>query len=265
MQWETGIRLWRWGNAVSCFGVIQFILLCLWATAAYPGGTIVEHNTVGYSFSENFLSDLGRSVAWCGESNGTAELLFTTGMVVLGLSIIPFFLFLPLHAPDRSTVLWAAAVSGIGSALALIWIGLTPYDLYFESHHTALFFWIVCLLATVILHSWALFSSEECPSGYAFLSLAVAGMIGLYLLRGMEFVLTAATGSASDALASFATMQKYVVLGAVGWYLIFGIRMVLTTDFRPTRRDATSDYMAEQFAAWLKRGNWRARRPPESP
>ena len=60
MQWETGIRLWRWGNAVSCFGV-------------------------------------------------------------------------------------------------------TPYDLYFAAHHTALFFWIVSLLATVILHSWALFSSEECP------------------------------------------------------------------------------------------------------
>jgi hypothetical protein len=138
MQWETGIRLWRWGNAVSCFGVVQFLCLCLLATAAYPGGTIAEHNTAGYSFSENFLSDLGRSVAWCGESNTTAQLLF-------------------------------------------------------------------------------------------------------------------------------ATMQKYVVLGAVGWYLIFGIRMVLTTDLRPTRRDATVDYTAEQLAAWLKRGNWRVRRPAEGP
>ena len=265
MQWETGIRLWRWGNAVSCFGVVQFLCLCLLATAAYPGGTLVQRNTAGYSFSENFLSDLGRSVAWCGESNATAEFLFTTAMVVLGVSIIPFFLFLPLHAPDRSTILWVAAVSGIGSALALIWIGLTPYDLYFEAHHTALFFWIVFLLATVILHAWALFASEECSSAFALLSLALAMMIGFYLLRGMEFVLTAALGSASDALGKFATMQKYVVLGAVGWYLIFGIRMVSTTDVRPTRRDATMDYTAEQLAAWLKRGNWRVRRPPEGP
>ncbi len=263
MQQETGIRLWRWGNAVSCFGVIQFLLLCLWAAAAYPGGTLVEHNSVGYSFSENFLSDLGRSVAWRGESNTTAQLLFTTAMVVLGVSIIPFFLFLPLHAPDKSQILWIAAVFGVGSALALIWIGLTPYDLYFEAHHTALFFWIVSLLATVILHAWALFSSEECPWEFAFLSLALAGVIGVYLLRGMEFVLTAALGSASDALGKFATMQKYVVLGAVGWYLVFGIRMVLTTDLRPTGRDATVDYTAEQFAAWLKRGNWRVRRPPD--
>jgi hypothetical protein len=34
---------------------------------------------------------------------------------------------------------------------------------------------------------------------------------------------------------------------------------------RPTKRDATVDYTAEQFAAWLNRGNWRVRRPPESP
>ena len=265
MQWETGIRLWRWGNAVSCLGVIQFLLLCWWATAAYPGGTLVEHNTVGYSFSENFLSDLGRTVSWSGDSNTTAELLFTTGMVVLGLSIIPFFLFLPLHAPDRSTILWVAAVSGIGSALALIWIGLTPYDLYFEAHHTALFFWVVFLLAAVILHAWALFSSEQSSSAFAFLSLALAMMIGFYLLRGMEFLFTVALGSASDALANFATMQKYVVLSAVAWYLVFGIRMVSTTDVRPSKRDATVDYTAEQFAAWLERGNWRVRRPAEGP
>ena len=263
MQLETGIRLWRWGNAVSCFGVIQFLCLCLWATAAYPGGTLVEHNTVGYSFSENFLSDLGRSVAWSGESNATAEGLFTTAMVVLGLSIIPFFLFLPLHAPDKSQILWIAAVFGVGSALSLIRIGLTPYDLYFEAHHTALFFWIVCLLAAVVLHAWALFTSEECSTAFAFLSLALALVVGLYLIRGMEFALTARFGSASDALGKFATMQKYVVASAVGWYLIFGIRMVSTTDLRPAKRDATSDYMAEQFAAWLERGNWRVRRPPD--
>jgi hypothetical membrane protein len=265
MQWETGIRLWRWGNAVSCFGVIQFVGLCLLATAAYPGGTLVERHTAGYSFAENFLSDLGRSVAWCGKSNTTAEFLFTVAMVVLGLSIIPFFLFLPLHAPDKSAILWVAAVSGIGSALALIWIGLTPYDLHFQAHHTALFFWVVFLLAAVILHAWALFTSEECSSAFAVLSLALAVVIGLYLLRGMEFLFTVAWGSASDALANFATMQKYVVLSAVAWYLVFGIRMVLTTDVRLDKRDATADYMAERFAAWLERGNWRVRRPPEGP
>jgi hypothetical protein len=99
---------------------------------------------------------------------------------------------------------------------------------------------------------------------FAFLSLALALVIGFYLIRGMEFLFTSAFGSASDALANFATMQKYVVLSAVAWYLVFGIRMILTTDVRLDKRDATADYMAERFAAWLSRGNWRVRRPAEA-
>jgi hypothetical membrane protein len=179
MHLETGIRLWRWGNAVSCFGVVQFLCLCTLAALLYPGGTLLERSTTGYSFSENFLSDLGRTDSWSNKPNARAATLFNGAVVVLGVSIVPFFLCLPLHAPDRSHLLWVAAAFGLGSAVALVGIGLTPYDVYFGAHHTALFFWVTLLSVTVMLHFWALFTSDECSSWFALLSLALLIVIAL--------------------------------------------------------------------------------------
>jgi hypothetical membrane protein len=233
MTLETGMRLWRWANALTCLGVVQFLCLCTLAMLWYPGGTLLQENTVGYSFSENFLSDLGRTVSWSGQPNGTAATLFNTAVVVLAVSLIPFFLFLPAHAPDRSTVLWVAAVFGVGSALALMAIGLTPYDTHFVAHHRALCFWVIFLLATVILHFWALYTSEECASFLAVFSLGFAFLIGSYMLRGLDLFLASLFRSASVAVPGSVKMQKWVVLGAVCWYLVFGLRMVCSKQLRP--------------------------------
>jgi hypothetical membrane protein len=260
MNLETGIRLWRWGNAVSCFGVVQFLCLCALAAVWYPGGTLLERDTVGYSFSENFLSDLGRTQSWSGQPNATACVLFNTAAVVLGVSIIPFFLFLPLHAPDQSRILWIAAGSGVASALALTGIGLTPYDVRFEAHHTALFFWVVFLLVTVLLHAGAFLMSEGASPLFGVLSLGLVGVIVLYLLGGIEFLLSSSLGSREQAFVGFVSTQKYVMLAAVAWYLVFSVRMVCTTEFPSADRDSTVDLTAEAYSKWLEEGRWRARR-----
>lgn len=173
---------------------------------------------------------------------------------MLGLSIIPFFLFLPMHAPDKSQVLWVAAVLGVGSALALTGIGLTPYDIYFRAHHTALFFWVVSLVATVILHCWALFTSEECSTVLALPSLGLAAVIVLYLFQGLEFFLASMLRSPSSDFAGFVTTQKYVVLAAVAWYLVFGARMVCTTEFSSSEPDLALEWTAEERLRRLHQG-----------
>jgi len=258
MDLETGIRLWRWGNGVSCVGVAQFLCLTVLAMTQYPGGTLMEENTVGYSLGENFLSDLGRTVSWSGEPNTTAALLFNTAVVVLGLSIIPFFFFLPLHAPDKSQVLWVAGLFGVGSSLALVGIGLTPYDVRFDAHHTALFFWVVFLLAAVVLHVWALLTSEESSALFGVLSFGLVAVIVWYLLQGMEFFLASrfrlAPPGDSTAFVEFVTTQKYVVLAAVGWYLIFGVRMVCTTRLQSVGRNVPLDWEAEEHLRQIQRG-----------
>jgi hypothetical membrane protein len=218
----------------------------------YPGGTPLENSTVGYSLFENYLSDLGRTVSWSGERNAAAATLFNTAVVLLGLAIIPFFAFLPTHAPDKSPILWVAALFGIGSSLALIGIGFTPYDIHLQAHQTALFFWVICLFAAAILHFWAMATSKECSDLFALLSLGLAGVIGAYICQGMDLFAARFFGSVSTSVAKAITMQKWVVLAAMLWYLVFGVRMVCTTELTLTETDDEISRTAERYVKRLQ-------------
>jgi hypothetical membrane protein len=218
----------------------------------------VEEKTVGYSLSHNYLSDLGRTVSWSGDPNTTASWLFNTAVVVLGLSIIPYFLFLPTHAPDQAEILRVAAAFGVGSSLALIGIGLTPYDVHLQDHQAALFLWIVSLLITVILHFWATLTSRECSSIFALLSLGMAAVIAQYMFREMDLLMASLAGSASAAFGRSIVMQKYVVLSALAWYLVFGLRMVCTTELRPPKRPVALTPTAERLLKQLQQSSAKA-------
>ena len=49
---------------VGLFGPIQFIVLSTVAMFYYGGGTAWNHDALGYTFWQNFLSDLGRTVSY---------------------------------------------------------------------------------------------------------------------------------------------------------------------------------------------------------
>ena len=43
-----------------------FVVLNIIAMLSYPGGTFLDDATTGYSFTRNFLSDLGRTLSYDG-------------------------------------------------------------------------------------------------------------------------------------------------------------------------------------------------------
>ena len=43
--------------------IFIFVLFNFFAMIFYPGGTLNDPNTTGYTFTENFFSDLGNSIA----------------------------------------------------------------------------------------------------------------------------------------------------------------------------------------------------------
>ena len=57
----------------------------------YPGGTIIEPETKGYSFFYNFLSNLGESTAKNGEDNIVSAYLFNSSMLILAISYFLFY------------------------------------------------------------------------------------------------------------------------------------------------------------------------------
>ena len=53
----------------SRLAALVALILGAGAMARYPGGTPLDHTTERYSFSRNFLSDLGMTVAYDGRAN----------------------------------------------------------------------------------------------------------------------------------------------------------------------------------------------------
>ncbi len=253
MTWDTFLRIWRWGSAISLLGVLQFGICVACAAGKYAGGTPVSAQAVGYTFSANFLSDLGRTVAWSGASNREAALLFNTSLLLLAATQIPFFLSLPLHAPDKPVMLWIAAGLGMISCAGLAGVGLTPYDTHLRGHVTALLWWILPLLVALVLHFFALLESEEGHPLFPLASLALAVLLANYALRTLAYGLPPQSRDDHGALLQSIALQKYVVFCCVGWYLLLSVRALLTVRSQLPKDGVTDDRAALDYADRLLR------------
>ncbi|MHB8953833.1 MAG: hypothetical protein ACYC4U_12760 [Pirellulaceae bacterium] len=207
MSWDTFIRLWRWGNTISLLGVLQFLGGLGLAMRWYAGGSLLDPQATGYSFLGNYLSDLGRNVAWSGASNQASAVVFNGSLVVLAVAQVPYFLFLPLHASDRTLPLWGAAALGVVSCFGLAGIGLTPYDSHLRAHLAALLWWIVPLFFALIIHALALFSSDECSPLFSLISLALALLVGLYAVHTAAYGLPPQLQGDAELLSKSIALQ----------------------------------------------------------
>jgi hypothetical protein len=254
MSWETFRRLWRWGNGLALLGVLQFAGCLILAVQLYPGGSPLDEHTVGYSFGGNFLSDLGRHVAWSGVPNTWASLLFNGSLLLLAATLVPFFLFLPLHASDRAGTLWIATGFGLLSCWGLAGLGCTPYDAHLGAHMRALMWWSIPLLVSLLIHFWALLGSEECSPLYALVSLAVALLVAAYLVRTLIFGLPPHSQDDADSLLTSIVLQKYVLLACVGWYFVFSARGLFVLQDPGTVRESRVDDAAQEYLRRLRQG-----------
>ena len=91
-----------WTVHLIRFVSIYFLLSVFIASILYPGGNIFEPDQLGYSFSKNYLSDLGGYMSRSGEINFLSSFIFNTSMLFYAASGIGF-LFVPnLFRDDRN-------------------------------------------------------------------------------------------------------------------------------------------------------------------
>ncbi len=121
----------------SMFGCIQFILLTFLAMFTYSGGTQIDPHNPGYSFFQNFFSDLGTTESYSGNDNLISFLLFFTSISISGISFLFFFLAIPTIFEDINLdkrIPLITTVLGIFSSFMFIGIALTPDNLFSEIH-----------------------------------------------------------------------------------------------------------------------------------
>ena len=133
--------------ALVCFGV---------AAGSYPGGTTDSPNTVGYSWTSNFLSSLFGPRALNGAPNG-ARFFAITAMVFVCMSLA--FAFWRISRRVRSRVhAKTIEIAGIGTAIYSCLVDTPMHDLMVT---IGLVFTMVALLATThalyIERRWVLF------------------------------------------------------------------------------------------------------------
>ena len=97
-----------WTVYLLRFVSIYFIIAVIISSFLYPGGNIFDPEQIGYSFSKNYLSDLGGYMSRSGEINFLSSFIFNSSMFFYAFSGIGFFFF-----------------AGVG---------LTPHDIYQELH-----------------------------------------------------------------------------------------------------------------------------------
>ncbi|MHA2052674.1 MAG: DUF998 domain-containing protein [Candidatus Hodarchaeales archaeon] len=128
-------RQWTFIFVVMAAGA--FIILTLIGMLVYQGGTYDQPANSGYSFLNNFFSDLGRTVAHSGKVNTLSWLFFTVALFIIGLGLVVFFFaWIDLFREDSHLFLMSRVGStfGIISGLAYLGVAFTPSDLLPDPH-----------------------------------------------------------------------------------------------------------------------------------
>ncbi len=166
-------------------GCLQFVVLSTVAMVFYPGATYSDNSTTGYSFTQNFFSDLGRTAAHDGDPNTVSMVLFIVALSLAGLALIVFFLAVPPHFAENRTARRLSSIGstvGVISGLGFIGIAAVPADVNLTVHRLFVYIAFTGFLLVVFCYIAAILKSRTYPRAYAYAYLAYAVVLAVYLV-----------------------------------------------------------------------------------
>ncbi|MBN1288370.1 MAG: hypothetical protein JXA49_01870 [Actinobacteria bacterium] len=120
--------------------VILFIIFTGISMLLFPGGSYGNDPARGFSFTENYFSDLGATRTCSERTNMVSMVLFVTAVLLFGLSLFLFTFNIRVITEKRgrfSTLGKASIAFGIISGLAFIAIAAAPRN-HFPNFHMIL-------------------------------------------------------------------------------------------------------------------------------
>jgi hypothetical membrane protein len=213
---------------LALLGICTFCVLCATAIRDYqrPDGE-------PYALTLQFLSDLGMS-----DSN--VAHYFNRGLIVLGITLIPFFLAVP--GIDRPDAVWLRFIglSGGVASMGLIGLGLFPAD--FDMHNVMLALWAIPTPFAIICFLAAMSRSQPRGIYVPCLSLALlfASIIIMLLMQH-----------------SIILLQKVAVIALLLWFpamVVFAIQLSISVVTLPDSiDDDTEAYIARIRTGTIRR------------
>jgi len=167
------------------FGSIQFVVLTFIAMLFYPGGTHIDPNTKGYSFFQNFFSDLGRTVAYSGKENIVSYVMFTITLTILGVSIIFYFSAIPFFFKEKNFERYLSIIGSlmaIMTGISLAGVAFTPYDIFPSAHVFFGRILLISLFLALVIYTLIIFFNNDYPNKYALTYFIFSLIVGIYIL-----------------------------------------------------------------------------------
>ncbi len=119
------------------WAAVAATVLTIVAMLRYPGGTPIDHATPRYRLTQNFLSDLGMTVAYDGNSNRIGASLFVSslGILIVGYGNASYWL-IRVYSTTGASRSFARASGAVAVAVALsfLGVGLTPENSAMNLH-----------------------------------------------------------------------------------------------------------------------------------
>ncbi|MBL7014259.1 MAG: hypothetical protein ISR83_07545 [Candidatus Marinimicrobia bacterium] len=205
----------RFSGLAAIYGSVIYFIMSHISILFYAGGTPWDKTKSGYHYWENFLSDLGETVAKNGEPNLSSMILMNSSIIIFGLSLIIFY----LNYSSFTNIKWIglmAAGFGIFSSIGLIMVGGAPSNTLKAIHLFGVYMWALGLLIAIILTLCS--NNHIMPKWLTVFSSILMALLAYHMYQGITNVRG----------LPITIVQKIVFNLNVFWYMAMG--WVLTNE-----------------------------------
>ena len=195
---------------LGMLGGIIFVIVTFIAMLTYPGG---------YSFLDNYFSDLGKTII-----NGTPSMLnyalFIIACSSAALCLIPFLLAMQTAftgTKSLSILSWIGTIFGIVAAPNLSFLAIFAANVQGGLHGLTTLLFFILITIGILVYSIAILLNKEYPNIYAIIGFIA--VIVCFLLIGAAFI------PAFEFFGS-ALWQKVSVYALVLWSVFQGYHLL---------------------------------------
>jgi hypothetical protein len=212
------LKIWRkCAYVFIIIGPLQYIILTGIAMIYYAGGTFTNPNTIGYSFWQNFFSDLGRTIALSGKLNILSFSIFTISASILALSLVYYILAMQFFFQNQPFLFKLSRINiiiGIIAGFFMFCVIFTPWNLFPGIHLTFSKLFSSTSLIILIIFSFLIIKSRSYPNFYGYIYLIIIFIALLYTL----IATFGPSITTSKGLVLQASAQKF---SQYGWLVCF--------------------------------------------
>lgn len=177
--------------------ILVFFSCCVIAAFIYPGSQkeIIGYQSEVYSFTHNFLSELGSlqtntdetNPAIIQEDNTPSMLLFNGSLILIGATLMLFYVQFKkvfVLIEDSSKAQFYAKITmpvGLLAGFFYSGVGFVPHDLHFGAHVFFANYAFLTLFFLCILHSITVYHSNYLSNNYVIGYIAFCVVLFIYL------------------------------------------------------------------------------------